>query len=47
VNDALSEKNNASLASTQNPVIVVAGKTWSVIFSPKNLIFNPFLTKNT
>jgi hypothetical protein len=35
-------KNDALPTSTQNPVIVVAEKTWFVIFSPKNPIFNPF-----
>jgi hypothetical protein len=38
----ISKKNDASPTLTQNPVIVVAGKTWFVMFSPKNSIFNQF-----
>ena len=41
------KKNDASLVSTQNSATVVARKTGSNIVSPKNLIFNSFLTKNT
>jgi hypothetical protein len=43
----ISKKNDASLASTQNSATVVAGKTGFNILSPKNLIFNLFLTQNT